>query len=629
MKFLWIIGLAASFALGIFGPQLVFKTPSTKPATSSPKTIATLKPKTIPLAPVRTRSNFNLQEEIKLALEQPDSWQRLNALTRLVPFLDSQKIPTLLSEVEKLPPSKEKDFLLAQLIGVWADQDIKAALKYLESDSDRKQNAEILTSVLASWIQTDTKAALEWLETLKPASLRDSISNKLIPYIAEVDPVKAMELASGIKDSRTKRRVMQDSLKVWLKKDPPSAIAWFTAFQDDNLRSSMLRALISQWATFDPKAAADYSMKLNEKERLEAWASLSSKWITINPSDTIEWLTHLPKESSGKLIKDAIVKWSERDPMAAAQYALDKAELQDSLINLSAKMFQRDPDATLHWVGTIGDPKKKALLFDGIFNQWMQQDIAAAAQYVVGLSADPEQQQQLVSKLTTKWASEDIQSATTWAQSLSGPARISAMSQLVSRWMKFDEAGAAAFGMNLPPEELGNSAHTVASYLVRNDPQRAIDWISKLPEGPVQTSAIDGLRSEWTRMNFASALLLVDQVPEGPIRVQILPSLIRKWTGEDAYETSVWLSTQSPSPSKDAAIAAFSGKIISSDVEGAAQWALSIQDTNLRQQSLASTFSVWMKKDSKAAQTWLDSSGLSTEQKSLLQSPPQTNKAPP
>jgi hypothetical protein len=628
MKFLWIIGIVASFALGIFGPQISWRPSAEKTIAPAPKIISASKPKTSLPTPPKSRANFNLQSEIKLALEQTDSWQRLNALTFLLPFLDSQKIPTLLSEVEKLPESKERDFLLAQLIGTWADQDIQAALKYLEGDPSRKHNSEILVSILSSWVQTDVKAALEWLETIKPASFKESILHKLIPYIAEVEPTRAMQLASGIKDSRSKRKAMQDSLKVWIRKDPTAAIEWFSTFEDEKLRSPLLRAMISQWAAFDPKSAAEFSSKLEEKERMEAWSSIASKWISINPSEALTWLATLAKETSSKLMTDAILKWSDRDPMAAAQYALDKPELNDSLMNLASKLFISDSDGALRWAENIRDPQKRLLVLDGIFGQWMKQDITAAAQYLIGLSSDPAQPQ-LASKLINKWAVEDIQSATAWAQTLSGPTRTSAMSQLISRWMRFDEAAAAAFGMNLPPEELGSSAQAIAGYLVRTNPQQALDWISKLPAGPTQTSAIDGLKSEWTRMNFATASPLIDAIPESAIRTQLLPSLVKKWTSEDAYETSLWLSKQSVSPSKDAAVAAFSEKIVSSDVEGAAQWALSIQDANLRQQTLAKTFTAWIKKDSKAAQTWLESSGLSSEEKARLQSPPQTNKTPP
>ena len=93
---------------------------------------------------------------------------------------------------------------------------------------------------------------------------------------------------------------------------------------------------------------------------------------------------------------------------------------------------------------------------------------------------------------------------------------------------------------------------------------------------------------------------------------------MNRWSQSDPYEAGVWLGTLPQGESRDAAVTAFSRRIVSTDPQAAVQWAESIGNQNLRDRQIEAIVVTWLQTDANRATAWLANSSLSAETKARL-----------
>jgi len=81
--------------------------------------------------------------------------------------------------------------------------------------------------------------------------------------------------------------------------------------------------------------------------------------------------------------------------------------------------------------------------------------------------------------------------------------------------------------------------------------------------------------------------------------------LSKQWSAVDPIATAKWLNTQPPSAESDLAISNFVSVISQSDPQGAIEWAQSIEEPGLRDQSVQHVLKTWQVQDAAKANKWL------------------------
>jgi hypothetical protein len=105
------------------------------------------------------------------ALHGPSQHARRHALATLADGLNSAQIQAALQQALKLG-SREKQGVLAELMGRWAEIDPAGAAAYAIALTKRSDRASALSAVAGGWAESDPKAVEAWVNSLKDTKLR-------------------------------------------------------------------------------------------------------------------------------------------------------------------------------------------------------------------------------------------------------------------------------------------------------------------------------------------------------------------------------------------------------------------------------------------------------------------------
>jgi len=155
------------------------------------------------------------------------------------------------------------------------------------------------------------------------------------------------------------------------------------------------------------------------------------------------------------------------------------------------------------------------------------------------------------------------------------------VSQLVSQR---GEESARETALGITDDSMrGAMVRQLAERAARNDPAKAMEWVSALPEGATKTSAIAEAVSEWAR--------------------------------KDATAAATYMATLPTGTATDEPRARFASSIVRTDPTSAIAWSNTITDPKARTESLGNVVGSWMRADADAAKKWVATSQLPEETK--------------
>ncbi len=274
-----------------------------------------------------------------------------------------------------------------------------------------------------------------------------------------------------------------------------------------------------------------------------------------------------------------------------------KQQMYRLLLNTWGKL---DPLAALDYVGNNPSsvpmgrwgPRESSFILSG----WAEVNPTAALDYAEQNGADNRGRNPLLFATLRGWANTDIEGATTYAlnysmENDSGGRRGPRMEHfLINQLIQTDVSAAADWAISHEsPETREQAVKSTASGWARSDPEAALDWATNLADSTLSKTAVKSTLKTWGRENPISASEYVVSLDEGE--------------------------------SRDSASATLSTQLVRDEPEIAALMAASITDTDLQSESLANVMTRWMRRDADAATSWVESSDLPEETKTILLSP--------
>jgi len=193
------------------------------------------------------------------------------------------------------------------------------------------------------------------------------------------------------------------------------------------------------------------------------------------PQQAIETARNLGgEEAQAGFVRDVIGSWLDRDPNAAAAWALENKDpaglaiclakapgkvdenqlrrdfaalgpgSQDSRSQLagmlSEKLADRDLNGALDWAASL-PPAEQAAAQAAAGKVWVEKDPAAASEWLTNLPAGTARDQ-IAFELVKKISAEEPDSAFTWANSIKGPNRVSGLESALTALRAKDPAAA-------------------------------------------------------------------------------------------------------------------------------------------------------------------------------------------
>ena len=264
----------------------------------------------------------------------------------------------------------------------------------------------------------------------------------------------------------------------------------------------------------------------------------------------------------------------------------------------------------------IPGSRKVGLLAQGV-SKWSGADPPAAGRF---LEADGSVGMSFFSAgndVAFNWAAVDPAAAIAWAREEKRPGPNFALSGAVVSWWENDSSAAEAYVQsNLTRLEDWQLASTLASSMFRDDPARALQWVSQLPNEDARRQASSSLAISWAFDDPGAAAQWAGSLPASD-RGAALGAAMSVWAGADPQAAAQWLGLYDGA-GRDQAVQNFSLNVADKDPVVALTWASTISDPKLRVSAQEQLALQWLRQNRPAATSWIQNSALSPEDKTRL-----------
>ncbi len=295
-------------------------------------------------------------------------------------------------------------------------------------------------------------------------------------------------------------------------------------------------------------------------------------WSRFDAPGAFAWARAWPTQWSDTLMEEAIYAWGLRDPRAALR------ELE-----------------------AVEAPEQKVRLRRSLLEGWLHsQDRTGASEYIAAI---PEARQR--SRLAFLLAAETMRDG----------------AEAVMRW-------AEAVPEDAPNDFKRGAFYHASAVLAREDPRRAAQWFEAHRTLPYSTGSLDVIARRWAEYHDPPALFewLRSLPSEGERASEIgeaVAATFGIWLGKAPEEAEAWLSSRTPDPELDSAVAELVRSLSQASPASAIAWAARIQDETQRRRSTLLAGRAWRRQDPEALRAWLAQSDLpEAARQSILRAPP-------
>jgi hypothetical protein len=359
----------------------------------------------------------------------------------------ARDVTAALAAAEELPKGELQSRSLGAILGAWSQRDPAAAAGYLQQSSATALRRELIPQIATAWRDVNPAAAMEWAQSLPDKIERGQAASYAIKGLAERDPSAAaafLDLSDCFQPGYA--LPWRTVAEQWAKTDVQAAVKWTENIPDEKLRRAAFASLVTSWAERDPKAAASFALALPEEE---------------DPLAPRTYRGHTDKQ---RAIAEIVQEWSSVDPRAALKWIeqLPRAQQHEHAMT-AAEMWARS------------NPKE-------------------AAEFVVTAMPPGDIQQDAALKVATTWSDTDPLAAAQWVlQFPDGPGKERVLSRVIGGWATNDVVSAERFLLGTPIDKL--PMETIGSFIVGanvSDPKIALKWLPKMPPG-AQRNALNNL----------------------------------------------------------------------------------------------------------------------------------------
>jgi hypothetical protein len=187
----------------------------------------------------------------------------------------------------------------------------------------------------------------------------------------------------------------------------------------------------------------------------------------------------------------------------------------------------------------------------------------------------------------------------------------------VCGWWSKDHTAAEAYALAHLSDQSGRQlASHLAAYIYTNDPERAKQWVTALPDLQARQQSANMLTMQmaWSDPRGASewAITLPPDMRDNSLR-----QAMHYWAASDAPSAGDWINGLNGDV-RDQAASVYATTLARRNPATAAQWAMTISDTKTRDSSLDRIAGEWLRRNAPDATAWIQGSALSAQQKQRL-----------
>jgi hypothetical protein len=337
--------------------------------------------------------------------------------------------------------------------------------------------------------------------------------------------------------------------------------------------NAKINAFFKAWGEVEPKAAVTKAAALKTQEArgvavealingmTPAAAEQVVRSLRAMTSDT------LSPETKDRLVGLSIVKWSQADPAAAAQF-----------------LSELYPDAATR-LGKTGPVD--SVLF------------------------------QTTRAIAENWGAGDPQNAIAWFQQQPALEQAGGMERVLSGWWRKDSVAAAAYvSAHVDSARGRHLAAAMASRMTAMNPRSAAEWVEWAEDTKLKRRAELEIAAIWASNDPKAASEWAAHKSDAG-RNPVIGIVAATWAVIDPTAAGKWMDSL-PGASRDAAIVSYSAALERRDPATALGWTLKIEDPKLQKRNVDRIAGRWLTRQPDEAKAWIQRSRLGPEEKARM-----------
>lgn len=520
---------------------------------------------------------------------------------------DAAGFPALLKRMEGLP-ARQREELRGLLFGRWAELDPVGAAARLAEEPLRND----LTDFLRHWARLDFRSAAAWAEEAGPDLLRRTARDHAL-----LDPQDFLHWLAGrpelnpvtLFDSDSKENLR--ALRRLTERDPRRMLVWSRALPEEKLKPEFLRDLGSGMARIDHDKAMEWARSLSGAARSDAaLAGVAGELAARDPRRALEIaaamkasVSYDPAESQHRIIQK--LNLADAGQMRTLLAGLPESALRQALAKrVTIEQLAVDPAKAFSMAAELGP---EAGMMHRIEIPW-------------GMAVSEESARGLLEAAAGAPASS---------------LRDTAAREALMRWMEISPASLAAYlkgrmdtpflasmrealqaGMGVMRmrdgtvdpalrEAVGFSGAAYVRELADGYPHQAAAALDQVEDPAARHRLTGEIADQWARWDRAGVMEWAAGLPDPADQAAAWRAVSEAWTREDSWQASHWISGLPAGPGRDAAVRAMTTEISGSDPDLAWRWALTMNDSAQRADSLAAAAASWRDRDPAALESAL------------------------
>ncbi|MCW1925017.1 hypothetical protein OKA05_20815 [Luteolibacter arcticus] len=232
------------------------------------------------------------------------------------------------------------------------------------------------------------------------------------------------------------------------------------------------------------------------------WAAAIDLTAGPDPARAFELSHHVHGDLRRSLLEEIFAEWAGEDPESAKRAAGSLASDEERLAALRvvlASELDRDLEATIAWIESVGDLELQDGLYYQAVRHWAARDPSGAADFADSL-VESDYKTHVAGRLLESWVRSDADAAMAWASQLPDQeSREEAISRGIRLAFEGSPEQAADVALRLPGEgDRAAALELVVSAWVEQDPTALEKWVDDVPDANARARILQMIQDHLT-----------------------------------------------------------------------------------------------------------------------------------
>ena len=330
-------------------------------------------------------------------------------MRRAVQQLPEQEISQALALLEGEPLDRTTHEMINDMMSQWGKQDLHAALEHADSYENRIVRKSAREHALRSWASDHPYEAWRLAADGDPKDplVRGLNMESVFAGMAREDAEGALQRVWDLEDPRMRHAALRGAMHGFPAEERTARYRdlYHQVTEVEDMKQ-ISRSVIYDMRHYQPHEAARWVNSIQEPEvRKDSVSHLTYSWGNSDPPEAIRWLGTVEPELRDSNMERVVRYWANDNPNEVRNYLQrnpPSPQMDAAYLGYAKTLQKENPAAALNWADGVVDAEKRHAYIRSAGRQLIDQDPAAAADYMATANLDERTREYLNKALIKK-----------------------------------------------------------------------------------------------------------------------------------------------------------------------------------------------------------------------------------